>query len=268
VYFGKRKRNIYVMKLLSKLEYARYTNWLNSEYNSGAITKKQISETLCIDFTKVDYDDYFANCLYSPKPINENISYESFKLRNELLSEKVLTNFSVSLRPIFYDDASFGLANQASNCSVYATQYSTEEMVYVIFPNDDLTKQAIAVLLINMNPFEHIRHKDVHQVSAVYIGPRFRGKGLSAMLHQTVIRKLGIPLVCDWALTNSGVINLKRLVDSGIFEVSYLDMHTDNISVNQPNDIWTTSKNPYQVILEAARMGSKNAIYTNSTIFV
>lgn len=256
------------MKLLSKLEYARYTNWLNAELTVGTITKKQISETLCVDFAEVDYYDYFVNCIYSPKPIKENIAYGSFKLRNELLAEKVLTDFSVSIRPIRYNEESFGLANQSSNCSVYVTQYSTEEIAYVIFPNDDLAKQAIAILLINLNPFEYITHKEVHQVSAVYINPSFRGKGLSAILYQTVVRKLGIPLICDWALTNSGVINLKRLVDSGIFEVSYLDMDNKTISINQPTDIWTTKKNPYQVILESARMGSKNVIYTNSTIFV
>lgn len=240
------------------MNYAKYMHWIYSEATNGLFSLKQINECLGV----ANFYDHYVDFDLHKTDIPKSELSEAYHAKCKL-SERV-ANIGVQPEKIYYDSHRDVLIHSYNMVSVYAGNIFDNTMSYFIFPNNDTTKPAIAFLNIDMDE-SMFCNKIAHRVKGVWVDNSFRGKGYSAFLYQTPTRIQNIPLVCDNWLSSDGVMNLQRLTKMGLFDVSYYDSNKKSIQADPPTDIWTTTNNPYRVILESSII-SKD-IYFNSTVF-
>jgi hypothetical protein len=248
------------------LHYAKFMNWIYEEATNGLFSLSEINQMLGVD----NFYDHFATFNLNQTTIPESDLYEAYKSRCKLVERVAPLGVGVQPEQIFYDSSRdvliYSYKHTTGNVDVYAGNIFDNTMSYFIFPANDTSKQAIAFLNIDMTE-SNFCGKIAHRVKGVWIDNSYRGKGYAALLYQTPTRIQNIPLVCDNWLSSDGVMNLKRLANLNLFDVSYYDKTTNSLSMNAPEDILTTKENSYRIILEVVEDDHHKEIYFNSTIF-
>lgn len=147
---------------------------------------------------------------------------------------------------------------------VYGTSYFDKQATFCLIEDDSQEPEelnVIAYMSISNDPIV-INGNDYHKISKVHVHQNHQRKGLSTDLYLFLNNKLGIKLMSDDALSNDGLNQMKRFIDSGRFDVSYYNKETKEYTKDQPEELFKQD-NKWNVLYESngSELGNRGLLY-------
>jgi hypothetical protein len=168
-------------------------------------------------------------------------------MENNKMRLKELYNIPPNSAPptvVLYDASDTHLVHHSQDIEVYVID-DTDNIIYCIF--DDLNQPAVAYIALKKDP-TIVEGDEYHQVVMMWVDPAQRGKSYALHLRQIICKILNIKIITDNAATSAGISNVKKVIATNLFHVSYYNKLTNQKVTEQPPDVFTNS--PWQIMFE------------------
>jgi GNAT superfamily N-acetyltransferase len=174
-----------------------------------------------------------------------------FELENKILEIKI-RSLAVIEHKIKLLDVDVMLNYKYKNYSFYICPRDRGMVFISAFDNArSTTTQAVGWIIIHENE-KIINETPVYEVTGLFVDTKYRGINLGQELYSALLES-EFTVMCDDTLTIGGVSNLKKIIASGKYFVSYYDETTKIITPTQPSNFFTVDTE-WRVILSKQKL--------------